>query len=101
MARILTYHLIRSTDKLEKMLRRRRSERGFAPFYASLRFGTTMAEYPDRICPHLHVSLQSGSNRVLRRMRRRWGAERFVDRCRLVGESLPAAAFTRLPVPAA
>ncbi len=33
-----------------------------------------MAENKQKVCPHLHVSLQSGSDRVLRRMRRRWGA---------------------------
>ncbi len=33
-----------------------------------------MADHPARICPHLHISLQSGSDRILRRMRRRWGA---------------------------
>ncbi len=32
-----------------------------------------MADHPDRVCPHLHVCLQSGSDAVLRRMRRRWG----------------------------
>jgi len=53
-----------------------------------------MADNPRRICPHLHVSMQSGSDRVLRRMRRRWGVRRFVDRCRLVRESLEQPALT-------
>lgn len=53
-----------------------------------------MAEHPDRICPHLHISMQSGSDRVLARMRRRWGSQRFVDRCRLVRERLPQPALT-------
>jgi threonylcarbamoyladenosine tRNA methylthiotransferase MtaB len=53
-----------------------------------------MAAHPDRICPHLHVSLQSGSDAVLQRMRRRWGARRFVDRCRLVQQSLDQPAIT-------
>ena len=53
-----------------------------------------MARHPQRICPHLHVSMQSGSDGVLRRMRRRWGAKRFVDRCRLVQDSLDLPALT-------
>ena len=53
-----------------------------------------MAGFPERICPHLHVSLQSGSDTVLRRMHRRWGAKRFVDRCKLAGEMLDRPAFT-------
>ncbi|MBX3415776.1 MAG: tRNA (N(6)-L-threonylcarbamoyladenosine(37)-C(2))-methylthiotransferase MtaB [Pirellulales bacterium] len=53
-----------------------------------------MAEHPARICPHLHVSLQSGSDAVLRRMRRRWGAKRFVDRCLLVRDMLDRPALT-------
>jgi threonylcarbamoyladenosine tRNA methylthiotransferase MtaB len=53
-----------------------------------------MAAYPDKICPHLHISMQSGSDGVLRRMRRRWGAQRFVDRCRLVQERLDLPAIT-------
>jgi len=47
-----------------------------------------MAENPRRIAPHLHVCLQSGSDEVLRRMKRRWGSKLFVDRCRLVREAL-------------
>ena len=53
-----------------------------------------MAENADKVCPHLHVSMQSGSDRVFARMRRRWGARRFIDRCRLVAESLDLPAFT-------
>ncbi|HZZ72320.1 MAG TPA: tRNA (N(6)-L-threonylcarbamoyladenosine(37)-C(2))-methylthiotransferase MtaB [Pirellulales bacterium] len=53
-----------------------------------------MAAHPERICPHLHISLQSGSDSVLRRMRRRWGARRFVDRCRLFQESVELPAIT-------
>ena len=53
-----------------------------------------MAEFPDRICPHLHVCLQSGSDRILRRMKRRWCSKRFIDRCRLVQETLHKPALT-------
>ncbi|HEY2892871.1 MAG TPA: tRNA (N(6)-L-threonylcarbamoyladenosine(37)-C(2))-methylthiotransferase MtaB [Pirellulales bacterium] len=53
-----------------------------------------MAGHPERICPHLHVSMQSGSDAVLRRMHRRWGAQRFIDRCQLVRETLDRPAFT-------
>jgi threonylcarbamoyladenosine tRNA methylthiotransferase MtaB len=53
-----------------------------------------MADHGDRVAPHLHISMQSGSDSVLRRMRRRWGARRFIDRCRLVQERLDQPAVT-------
>jgi threonylcarbamoyladenosine tRNA methylthiotransferase MtaB len=53
-----------------------------------------MAENPEKICPHLHISMQSGSDGVLRRMRRRWGSRRFVDRCQLVQDRLDRPAIT-------
>ncbi len=53
-----------------------------------------MADRPDRIAPHLHISMQSGSDSVLRRMRRRWGSRRFVDRCNLLRERLDQPAIT-------
>jgi threonylcarbamoyladenosine tRNA methylthiotransferase MtaB len=53
-----------------------------------------MAAHPRRVCPHLHISLQSGSEAVLRRMRRRWGAKRFVGRCRLAQQILDEPALT-------
>jgi threonylcarbamoyladenosine tRNA methylthiotransferase MtaB len=53
-----------------------------------------MAEYPERIAPHLHICLQSGSDAVLRRMRRRWSSRMFIDRCRLVRDTLDNPAIT-------
>ncbi|NLF69364.1 MAG: tRNA (N(6)-L-threonylcarbamoyladenosine(37)-C(2))-methylthiotransferase MtaB [Candidatus Anammoximicrobium sp.] len=53
-----------------------------------------MADHPDKICPHLHICLQSGSDAVLRRMRRRWSARMFLDRCELVRQGLDQPAFT-------
>lgn len=53
-----------------------------------------MGEFPEQVCPHLHVCLQSGSDAVLRRMKRRWGAKRFIDRCKLVEQELELPAFT-------
>src|SRR6478736_7372590 len=53
-----------------------------------------MADHPDKVAPHLHISMQSGSDSVLRRMRRRWGSRRFIDRCMLVKERLDRPAIT-------
>jgi threonylcarbamoyladenosine tRNA methylthiotransferase MtaB len=53
-----------------------------------------MADHADKVCPHLHISMQSGSDAVLRRMRRRWGSRRFVDRCRLFQARLDRPAIT-------
>ncbi len=35
-------------------------------------------------CPHFHLSLQSGSNSVLKRMNRRYTAEQFFETCTLI-----------------
>jgi threonylcarbamoyladenosine tRNA methylthiotransferase MtaB len=53
-----------------------------------------MADHPDRVCPHLHICMQSGSDSVLRRMNRRWGTQRFIDRCHMAQERLDTPALT-------
>lgn len=53
-----------------------------------------MKDHADQICPHLHVCVQSGSDRILRAMRRRWNSKRIVDRCRMVAEHLEHPAFS-------
>jgi threonylcarbamoyladenosine tRNA methylthiotransferase MtaB len=53
-----------------------------------------MRDRPDRVCPHLHISMQSGSDAVLERMRRRWPARQFVERCHAVRQALGDPALT-------
>src|SRR5688500_15382345 len=53
-----------------------------------------MAEFPEKVAPHVHLCLQSGSDAVLRRMRRRWSSRMFLDRVRLIRESLDEPALT-------
>ncbi len=53
-----------------------------------------MAERPERICPHLHIAMQSGSDAVLTRMKRRQSSREFVERCLAIGESLERPALT-------
>ncbi len=54
----------------------------------------SMKTHADRVCPHLHVCLQSGSDRILRRMRRRWSRKHIIDRCQLIHEELNQPAFS-------
>ena len=51
------------------------------------------AELPS-ICEHIHLPLQSGSSRVLKRMRRTYTRERFLDRVALIREHVPDCAIT-------
>ncbi len=53
-----------------------------------------MSDFPKKVCPHLHVCLQSGSDSVLRRMRRRWSARQIIDRCQWVQSRLDQPALT-------
>ena len=53
-----------------------------------------MATYQEKICPHLHICLQSGSDRVLRRMKRRWSTRTFQQRCELIHDALDQPALT-------
>ncbi len=47
-----------------------------------------------RLCPHFHMPLQSGSDRILARMRRRYGAAEYRDAVERVRDALPHAAIT-------
>ncbi|WP_256413551.1 tRNA (N6-isopentenyl adenosine(37)-C2)-methylthiotransferase MiaB [Saccharopolyspora sp. ASAGF58] len=52
-----------------------------------------MAETPN-VCPQLHMPLQSGSDRVLKAMRRSYRSERYLNIVRNVREAMPDAAIT-------
>src|SRR6266404_5285380 len=55
------------------------------------RFLRAMARLP-KICRHLHIPVQSGSTRVLERMRRRYTRESYLDLVARIRETLPDAA---------
>jgi threonylcarbamoyladenosine tRNA methylthiotransferase MtaB len=47
-----------------------------------------------RLCPHFHVPLQSGSDRILAAMRRRYDTDRFARAVDLVRRAVPDAGIT-------
>ena len=51
-------------------------------------------ERDEQICPHFHLSMQSGDDDVLRAMKRRWLSEPYIERCRSICERVPNAALT-------
>lgn len=57
-------------------------------------FIAVLAAHPERICPHLHLSLQSGSDRVLAAMRRRYRMKNFRGRCDAIRQRLDQPALT-------
>ena len=53
-----------------------------------------VADAPTTVCPHFHLSMQSGDDDVLRAMRRRWLSNSYIDKCREIYELIPDAAIT-------
>lgn len=45
-------------------------------------------------CPHFHLSLQSGSNNVLKKMNRRYTREEYMAKCDLIYKIFPDASIT-------
>jgi threonylcarbamoyladenosine tRNA methylthiotransferase MtaB len=52
-----------------------------------------LAEFP-KLCPHFHLSLQSGSDAVLRRMKRRYDADYYEKTAKSLREAFPECALT-------
>jgi len=53
-----------------------------------------MAENREKICPHLHLSMQSGSPTVHRRMNRPGTVEQYIERCEAAKKILDQPALT-------
>ena len=47
-----------------------------------------------KVCPHFHLSLQSGCQKTLENMNRRYTAEEYAQKCSLIREYYPAPALT-------
>ena len=56
-------------------------------------FVSALLEMPN-ICPQFHLSMQSGSNQVLRRMRRRYNTTQYLDAARRLQSAFPGCALT-------
>ncbi|MCQ2174384.1 MAG: tRNA (N6-isopentenyl adenosine(37)-C2)-methylthiotransferase MiaB [Bacteroidales bacterium] len=52
-----------------------------------------MSAYPN-VCSHIHLPVQSGSNRILEKMRRRYTREWYLDRVRAIREKVPGCGLT-------
>lgn len=47
-----------------------------------------------KVCPQFHLALQSGSDAVLQRMRRRYTSGEYLQACRMLREAFPGCALT-------
>ena len=47
-----------------------------------------------KVCPHFHLSLQSGCNKTLKNMNRRYSAQEYAEKCELIRKFYPAPALT-------
>ena len=56
-------------------------------------FARTIAALP-KMCPHFHLSLQSGCNATLQRMNRRYSAEEYFEKCQLLQKYFDNPALT-------
>ena len=48
----------------------------------------------DKLCPHFHLSLQSGSDEILKRMNRHYTAERYMESCEILKKYYEHPAIT-------
>ncbi|MCI5512327.1 MAG: tRNA (N(6)-L-threonylcarbamoyladenosine(37)-C(2))-methylthiotransferase MtaB [Eubacterium sp.] len=56
-------------------------------------FAAAIAKLP-KVCPHFHLSLQSGCTSTLKRMNRRYTAEEYKEKCEILRKYYPAPALT-------
>ncbi len=48
----------------------------------------------EKICEHFHLPVQSGSNRILKTMNRRYTRERYMDLANMIKQEIPGVALT-------
>ena len=53
-----------------------------------------MLKNEKNLCPQFHLSLQSGCDETLKRMRRKYDTARYLESCRLLREAFPGCAIT-------
>ncbi len=85
------WHLLRRLCRLTGDFRIRLSSLEAAEVRTDLL--EVMATEP-RICPHLHICLQSGSDRILQAMKRRYTRRGFLERCHELRRAMDRPALT-------
>ena len=51
-------------------------------------------KYKDRLCPHFHIPLQSGSNNILKSMRRKYSTQEFLEIVKHIKTIIPNSSIT-------
>ena len=85
------WHLLDALDRLPGNFRVRLSSLEAAEARDDLVRAMTRSP---RVAPHLHLCLQSGSDRVLRMMKRRYTVSGYLERCNRLKKALDHPAFT-------
>ncbi|RYF99104.1 MAG: tRNA (N(6)-L-threonylcarbamoyladenosine(37)-C(2))-methylthiotransferase MtaB [Chitinophagaceae bacterium] len=84
------YDLVRALDKVDGIARYRISS--IEPNLLTNEIITFVAN-SDKFMPHFHIPLQSGSNKILGLMRRRYQRELYADRVSLIKKLMPHCAI--------
>ena len=63
------------------------------PNFATEEFVSELAKLP-KVCDHFHLSLQSGCNKTLKRMNRKYTAEQYIESVERLKKYFPNVAFT-------
>ena len=84
-------NLIQAVHKVEGIRRIRLGS--LEPRIITEEFARTLAELP-KICPHFHLSLQSGCDETLKRMNRRYTSEEYYEKCCLLRKYFQDPALT-------
>lgn len=83
--------LIEKIARVEGLSRIRLSS--LEPQSITKEFVTIAAGIP-KLCPHFHLSLQSGSDKILKAMRRRYDTARYREACQYIREAFPTVGLT-------
>lgn len=83
--------LIRAVHEIEGIKRIRLGS--LEPRIITEEFVQAIAALP-KMCPHFHLSLQSGCNKTLKRMNRRYTSEEFYEKCEILRKYFEKPALT-------
>lgn len=83
--------LIKSINQMDSIKRIRLGS--LEPRLITREFTKELAQV-EKICPHFHLSLQSGCNETLKRMNRKYTAEEYEESCKILREYFEHPAIT-------